>query len=110
MRWLMWSRLRWISARLRTPRTVGIRPTAVYGSGTWPGYDGRYAAELDTGRRRRGPGIRRRQDAGRPTGWRGRGDVQPALEAQRDLRRNVGRPGPDPGRVRRRRQRACRGA
>src|SRR3954452_11758679 len=36
IRWLMWSRLRWISARLRTPRTVGIRPTAVYGSGTRP--------------------------------------------------------------------------
>src|SRR6266542_3815160 len=34
IRWLMCSRLRWISARLRTPRTVGIRPTAVYGSGT----------------------------------------------------------------------------
>src|SRR5712691_977339 len=32
IRWLMCSRLRWISARLRTPRTVGIRPTAVYGS------------------------------------------------------------------------------
>src|SRR5689334_9899401 len=36
----MWSRLRWISARFRTPRTVGIKPTAVYGSGTSPGYDG----------------------------------------------------------------------
>src|SRR4051794_15888712 len=30
----MCSRLRWISLRLRIPRTVGIKPTAVYGSGT----------------------------------------------------------------------------
>src|SRR5215212_3632269 len=29
----MWSRLRWISDRFRIPVTVGISPTAVYGSG-----------------------------------------------------------------------------
>src|SRR6478752_2094932 len=32
----MWSRLRWMSARVRMPRTLGIRPTAVYGSGIEP--------------------------------------------------------------------------